>query len=195
MNLSLNDKYWDQRYLNDDLPWDVGSVTPPMKAIIDSLESKSLDILVPGAGLGHEVAYLFEKGFKNVFVCEWAPAAAMKLQSGIPSLPPSHLLVQDFFHLNGSFDLILEQTFFSAIPRNMRQSYVKKVSELLKPGGALRGVLFATEFPFEGPPFGGTLEEYKALFTGHFDILKLELCKNSIPARAGNEFEIFFVKP
>ena len=74
----LNPEYWNRRYLNNDIPWDAGAVTTPIKAIIDSLQDRDLKILVPGAGSGHEVAYLISKGFKNVTVCEWAPAAAGK---------------------------------------------------------------------------------------------------------------------
>ncbi len=190
----LGSDYWNQRYLSNDIPWDAGAITGPIKAIVDSLKDKSLEILVPGAGSGHEVAYLIQQGYRNVTVCEWAPAAAARLLSRVPELPESHMLVDNFFNLDGSFDLILEQTFFCALPRNLRPAYAQKTAELLKPGGALRGVLFASEFPFEGPPFGGTKAEYLGLFSGLFKLTKLEICENSIPPRRGNEFEIHFVK-
>ncbi|MAT55651.1 MAG: SAM-dependent methyltransferase [Saprospirales bacterium] len=190
----LNPEYWNRRYLNNDIPWDAGAVTTPIKAIIDSLQDRDLKILVPGAGSGHEVAYLISKGFKNVTVCEWAPAAAGRLLSRVPELAKDQVLVEDFFLLNGSFDLILEQTFFCALPRNRREDYVQKVYELLVPGGALRGVLFSVEFPFDRPPFGGSRDEYLRLFSGKFEIRILETCKNSIPPRSGNELEIYFVK-
>ena len=186
--------YWNQRYLDSNIPWDAGAVTGPVKAIVDSLGDKNLRILVPGAGSGHEVAYLIEKGFGNVTVCEWAPAAASLLLSRVPQLPGHHVRIEDFFQLTGEFDLILEQTFFCAIPRIQRKAYAGKVHELLAPGGALRGVLFSSEFPTEGPPHGGSRKEYLQLFEPLFEVRKLEICENSIPPRRKNEFEIHFVK-
>lgn len=190
----LDSNYWNQRYLDDDTPWDVGNVSRPMKVIIDELKEKSLRILVPGAGSGHEVAYLQSKGFKNVFVCEWSERAASILRETLADFPSSNILVEDFFELSGTYDLILEQTFFCALPRNIRLKYVEKASELLETGGAIRGVLFASEFPFEGPPFGGTIAEYQQLFQAKFRLDKLDVCQNSIPQRIGNELEIYFTR-
>lgn len=189
-----NPDYWNKRYLANDIPWDAGAVTGPIKAIVDELGDKSLKILVPGAGSGHEVAYLIDKGFTNVTVCEWAPAAAKRLRANVPGLKDTQVMVQDFFQMEGAYDLILEQTFFCALPRTQRKAYAEKVYELLVPGGALRGVLFASEFPFEGPPHGGTKKEYEKLFSGLFQLKKLAICENSIPPRSGNEYEIYFVK-
>ncbi|NQX84365.1 MAG: hypothetical protein HRT67_00310 [Flavobacteriaceae bacterium] len=42
-------------------------------------------------------------------------------------------MLQDFFVIEDTFDLVLEQTFFCAIPPNMRTSYVDKISQLIIP--------------------------------------------------------------
>jgi thiopurine S-methyltransferase len=40
------------------------------------------------------------------------------------------------------------------------------------------------------PPFGGSLQLYKTLFSPHFSIKVMEECNNSIPPRLGNELFI-----
>jgi thiopurine S-methyltransferase len=76
----------------------------------------------------------------------------------------------------------------------MREKYVSKMLELLKPGGKLVGVLFNREFEHTGPPFGVTLEEYLQLFSGKFNILKMEECYNSISPRNGKEIFVMLQK-
>ncbi|MBI5915222.1 MAG: SAM-dependent methyltransferase, partial [Bacteroidetes bacterium] len=88
------------------------------------------------------------------------------------------------------FDLMLEQTFFCAIPPSLRTDYVNKAAQLLPPGKTLAGLLFASHFGKPGPPFGGTEAEYRKLFSPHFFIEAMEMCKNSILPRTGNE--LFF---
>lgn len=60
------------------------------------------------------------------------------------------------------------------------------MSELLKPGGKLIGLLFDRIFE-GGPPFGGDKEEYEQLLKTQFTIKTLEPCYNSIQPRAGTE--------
>jgi hypothetical protein len=42
--------------------WDLGQVSPPLKAYIDQLTDKNLRILIPGCGNSYEAEYLLEKG-------------------------------------------------------------------------------------------------------------------------------------
>ena len=86
----------------------------------------------------------------------------------------SHLLHADFFTLETTFDLILEQTFFCALPPEMRPQYVEKIASILNPRGKLAGLLFDFPLTNEGPPFGGSKEEYINRFAPKFEIKKLE---------------------
>ncbi|MGO3897085.1 MAG: SAM-dependent methyltransferase, partial [Psychrobacter sp.] len=60
--------FWQQRYEQDSIGWDMGEVSPPLKAYIDQLptSTKNQSILVAGAGNAYEVGYLHEQGFTNV---------------------------------------------------------------------------------------------------------------------------------
>lgn len=192
--MNLDKDYWNQRYLTNNTPWDAGAPTTPIKDYVDTLEDRSARILIPGAGNGHEAKYLFEKGFKNVWICDWASEALSRFSKANTDFPKSHLLDIDYFEISQQFDIIIEQTFFCALPTDLRSKYVAKTATLLQDRGRLVGVLFANPFPFEGPPFGGTKNEYQQLFSPKFTIEKLERCYNSIPPRQNQELFINFSK-
>ena len=186
----LDKDFWNSTYQAKATPWDIGHISMPLQNYIDSLENQELKILIPGAGKAHEAIYLFEKGFKNIFVCDWAEDAIHELKKNHPYFPEDQLLICDFFTIDDQFDLIIEQTFFCAILPTQRSEYVKKAASLLNEGGKLTGLLFASHFPNPGPPFGGTKSEYAELFEPLFEILELEMSQNSILPRLGNE--LFF---
>ena len=190
MAKNLDAHFWNQKYAERDTPWNIAQASPPLTNYIDQLKDKSLKILIPGAGHAHEANYLFKKGFTDVTICDISEIAIENLKNNIPEGNIS-LIKGDFFELSGKYDLILEQTFFCALPPSMRINYTEKTYELLNEGGKLVGVLFDRHFEKEGPPFGGTKEEYEKLFLEKFYIQKMEKCYNSIGPRRG--YELFFI--
>jgi thiopurine S-methyltransferase len=196
MTTELNEIYWNTRYLNFDSGWDVGFITTPIKNYIDQLEDKSIKILIPGAGNSYEAEYLFQNGFNNVFVCDFAESPLKNLKNRVPQFPVKQLIQEDFFNLEqNNFDLIIEQTFFCAIKPSLRQNYFNKMHELLKPGGKLVGVLFNDVLNNDKPPFGGNQIQYYSYFKNIFYIKTFETCYNSILPRAGREIFINLQKP
>lgn len=189
-----NPEYWQEKYLTTDTPWDIGGVSPPLKRFIDGLEDTGIRILIPGAGRAYEAAYLHEKGFNQVYVCDWAPQAFGQLAQTAPDFPKSHMLVADFFTLDLKVDLILEQTFFCAIHPGLREQYVKKAYELLTDDGWITGLLFDCTFEKDGPPYGGDKQEYATLFSNLFSLTMLETSLDSIRPRAGRELFFRFQK-
>ena len=190
----LNKDFWSSRYRENNTGWDLGEVSPPLKAYIDQLEDRSLKILIPGAGNSYEAEYLYEKGFENVFVVDIAAHPLANLLKRVPGFPEEHLIEMDFFELQGTYDLILEQTFFCTLPISRRQEYANKMYQLLNINGKIAGVLFNTHFEKEGPPFGGDKEDYLTYFSKLFNIKTFEPCYNSIPPRDGNELFFIFKK-
>jgi len=194
--MKLNREYWQQRYLNRHTGWDLGAVSPPIAAYADQLEQKDLRILLPGAGRGYEAEYLYRKGFEDLTVVDIAPYPLERLHDRLPEeFPSSRLIETDFFEFNdGLFDLVLEHTFFCALPPELRTRYAEKMASLLEPGGKLAGLLFNFPLTDGGPPFGGSREEYLQLFEPYFEIRILEEARNSIPPRAGRELFFIFEK-
>ncbi|MBX7095642.1 MAG: SAM-dependent methyltransferase, partial [Flavobacteriales bacterium] len=105
----------------------------------------------------------------------------------VPDFPSEHLLVADFFKIEQSFDLIIEQTFFCALDPSLRDAYVQKMKSLLKPNGKLVGLMFNAPMNTDRPPYGGTMEEYKERFKKAFGNIHIIPCKKSIKPREGNE--------
>ncbi len=188
----LNREFWENKYKQGDIGWDIGYVSPPMKDYIDQLTDKNLKILIPGAGNAYELIYLVENGFTNTYILDIAKPPLEAIREKLPNFPEERLLEGDFFDLNiGDFDLILEQTFFCALNPQLRSKYVLKMKNLLKPNGKLAGLLFNFPLSKSGPPFGGDPAEYTALFEKHFNIKLLKTAYNSIKPRAGKE--LFFI--
>lgn len=192
---NLDAQYWNNRYLEHTTGWDLGEVSPPLKAYIDQLEDKSIRILIPGCGNSYEASYLLEKGFTDITVIDLAPALTVSLQQKFPSeiYPALKIINGDFFELEDKFDLVLEQTFFCALDPSLRHPYAEKMHTVLEPGGKIAGVLFNREFE-GGPPFGGNEKEYRNIFQKYFQINILAPCYNSIEPRTGSEVFIEFEK-
>jgi methyl halide transferase len=186
----LSDAYWESRYQKGETGWDIGEISTPLLEFFDSLQDKSIRILIPGCGNAYEAAYLHSKGFKNVYLLDFAISPLQYFQETNPDFPKNHLLHQDFFEHTGTYDLIIEQTFFCAIDPGLRKNYVMHTASLLAPGGSLAGLLFDCEFEKEGPPFGGCKAEYESLFKQYYHLEKLEPCRNSISPRSGKELFI-----
>ena len=185
---------WNFKYLNNNTGWDIGLVSTPLKEYIDQLNNKNTKILIPGGGNNYEVEYLHIKGFRNVFVLDIAEKALDNFKKRVPTFPKENILLGDFFLLEDTFDLIIEQTFYCAISPKLRDNYVKKMHSLLNKNGKLTGVLFQFPLTEVGPPFGGSKKEYVKRFSPYFDIKILEDCYNSITPRKGKEVFIKFVK-
>ncbi|HOY06434.1 MAG TPA: methyltransferase domain-containing protein [Saprospiraceae bacterium] len=197
MPTNLSADFWETRWQNDETHWDLNTVSPPLAAYIDQIpaEKRNLRILIPGCGNGHEALYLLQKGFTQVTMLDIAPTAVAQLQQRLNMEMPGwqtalRLVCADFFQHDDNYDLILEQTFFCALPPDMRPAYVLKMNALLRPGGKLAGLLFNREFE-GGPPFGGDKAEYLALFAPHFRIATMAPSINSVAPRAGSE--LFFI--
>jgi SAM-dependent methyltransferase len=185
--LSNPEAFWSNRYETKETGWDIGSVSGPIKAILDGLSDKSLRILIPGAGNAWEAEYAWKSGFKDVYVLDISENALRNFKERLPEFPEDQLIHADFFKHDGSYDLILEQTFFCALHPSLRIAYVEKMHKLLAPGGSLRGVLFASAMNSDKPPFGGNEIVYRNLFSPVFKKVAFELCTSSIEARSGNE--------
>jgi len=190
----LNKEYWNNSYLQNKTGWDIGYCSPPLQAYFRQIENKKLDILVPGAGNAYEVEFLYQAGFQQVYLLDFAEKAIKNFHEKNPYFPENQLLNEDFFHHQRQYDLIVELAFLSTFPKKHREKYVKKMHRLLKTGGKLVGVIFNHEFDFEGPPYGGTNEEYHRLFSKYFDIIYLETAHNSIKPRATRESFILLKK-
>jgi len=198
LDLILDQSYWSGRYNSGRTEWDAGAITPPLRDYFVQLgPADQRRILIPGAGNSYEAEYLHNLGFTQVYVVDVAPEPLRAFQERVPSFPAEHLLLQDFFQLPiiPPFDLLVEQTFFCALPPTQRAAYAEKCAQLLRQGGILMGVLFDADFgPRQEPPFGGSRVEYQAYFAPYFDFVHFETAYNSIKPRQGRELFVCLKK-
>ncbi len=52
--MDLNVDFWNNRYLENNTPWDIGHISNPIKDVIDSIDDKNRKVLIPGAGKAYE---------------------------------------------------------------------------------------------------------------------------------------------
>lgn len=187
----LDKHYWDTQYQAKNMGWDIGTVSPPLQSYIDTIEDKSIRILIPGCGNSYEADYLLAKGFTDITIIDIAPTLVENLRLKHVDNNTIKIVLGDFFEHQGEYDLIIEQTFFCALPPYLRQHYVWKIHQLLSKKGVLAGVLFNRTFEVS-PPFGGSETEYQELFQDAFYLLHIDECKNSISKRENSELFIEF---
>lgn len=188
---NIDKSYWESRWQQGQTGWDIGYASPALMSYMESYPDKSAKILIPGCGQAYEAEALVKLGFQHIHLVDISENAVFILQEKFKHIPQIKCMCLDFFELKDQYHLILEQTFFCALHPSIRKDYVNQCHQLLYPGGKAAGLLFASYFKEDGPPFGGEINEYRELFGSIFKILKLEPCFNSILPRAGNE--LFFI--
>lgn len=189
----LDQSYWNTQWNDNKTGWDIGYASPAIAEYLSNYPDKNASILIPGCGNAYEAEFLVENGFTNITLIDIAPKAVELLKEKFSDKEQIKVLCEDFFLHQGSYDLIIEQTFFCALPPRMRQKYVWKIHQLLNEKGVLAGLLFNREFEIN-PPFGGNKTEYEQLFQHAFEFQSFDVTDKSIPARVGSELFIEFSK-
>jgi cyclopropane fatty-acyl-phospholipid synthase-like methyltransferase len=182
---------WQKHYNDNDLAWDLGEVAHPFVRLWEDKVVQPGTLIVPGCGQGHEVIYFAERGFQVTGV-DYSLGAEKLLRDSLNNKKlNAQVLHQDFFELdethNQAYDNMLEQTFFCAIHKDQRPTYVETVSRILKPGGLLFGLFYETGEE-GGPPFNTTEADIQNHFSTAFDIERLEKCSFSNEKRKDKEW-------
>ncbi|NIQ01440.1 MAG: methyltransferase domain-containing protein [Nitrospinaceae bacterium] len=182
---------WQKHYDSNDMGWDLGQVSPPFVRLWEEKSLPPGKWIIPGCGRGHEVVYFAERGCEVTGV-DFAPGAVALLRQSLTAKKlNATVLHSDFFHLdeshNQAYDGLLEQTFFCAIRPDQREDYVATAHRILKPGGWLAALFYATG-EAGGPPFNTSDEDVKNHFSGKFEILRLEKCAFSAEQRRDKEW-------
>ena len=138
-NKDLNREWWDNRYVDDHIPWDRQGVSP---ALYHWLEAGTLipgRILVPGCGRGHEVLELTRCGF-DVTALDISPTAIAFLRQRLGE-QRLHADVQqvDLFawEPDGAYDAIYDQTGLCAMVPSQWPDYERRLHRWLHSDGHL----------------------------------------------------------
>jgi SAM-dependent methyltransferase len=185
---------WNELYEKGDTPWDRGTHTPVLDAVVKKHPRLFKGrLLVPGCGLGHDARWLAARGCEVVAI-DIAPLAIGRAKQLDADHRVDFRLVNLFElpdDLRGSFDMLWEHTCLCALEPELRGKYIAAVRSALKSGGMVAGVFYMNPDldPGEtGPPFGITLEELIKLWTdGGFELPEHWVPEVAYEGRAGRE--------
>ncbi|MEM9445718.1 MAG: methyltransferase domain-containing protein [Verrucomicrobiota bacterium] len=186
---------WNQRYLENDTPWDKGKPAPPL---VEFLEKNSITghVLIPGCGLGHDVRLLSQHGTKALGMD--LSQQAIEQAQAIPSTGFINYVKADFTklpgHFHARFDWLFEHTLFCAIEPHNRSAYAASAAQCLKAQGKFLAIFYLTPGADSPPPYPSSQEEINTLFTPYFTILEKWQPTNAYPSREGKELVFLMQK-
>ncbi len=190
------EKFWTDKYLNNEAGWDLGGPAAGLKALLPKLKLPSSRIVVLGGGGGHDAAFFAEQGHHVTLVDISAEAIALA-KKHYGHLTNLNLVQGDLFDLPrdmyGQFDLVFEHTCYCAINPSLRDDLVRQWRRLLNDNGFLFAVLFAMPKRV-GPPFGGSEWEIRQRLQKGFQIVIWQRFRQSIKPRLGRELIIYAQK-
>ncbi len=180
---------WEERWREDNTPWDLGGVTPALDAWCKENPIRDQDILVPGCGRGHDAHYMSKRGAR-VVALDISPEA---LETARRAYPDSRVQWQvgdvTAVRTENSYDLVWEYTCFCALEPSMREPYFQGLARSLKPGGTYQGLVFhKVPDPENGPPFQIEPDAFHRLLGNHFEPAEFEADTiRSVKSRRGSE--------
>lgn len=184
---------WDQRYIEQDTPWDHGMAAPAI-AEVQHREAfaPGTRVLVPGCGLGHDARAWADHGCVASGL-DISPVALQKAEQRYGAGDALEWLLQDLFEPawapRGAYEVVWEHTCFCTLAPEIRNRYVDAVAALLAPGGLLCGLFFTdTGMPAgEGPPFSVSNGEVADLLEGRFVLQWEKAPERAYDSRQGRE--------
>lgn len=179
--------FWQSRYQDNQLPWDLGGPTPVFARLAQTGFLPPGQLMVLGAGRGHDARLFARHGFE-VTAVDFATAAVEAMQQAEDPQHPVTIVHGDFFQLpsrfDGRFDYVLDYTCFCAILPRRRGEYAGLVARLLRPGGRFVSLAFPIGTRAGGPPYTVQPQAIIDLFAGHaFTLAHREAPPDSVPER------------
>ncbi len=190
---------WEADYVRGTDGWDLGGPTPIFRRLVANGQFAPGQVIVLGAGRGHDAREFARHGFQ-VTAVDFSPYVVREMHRLAAPDAPIEILCADIFALppalNRTFDYVLEYTCFCAIDPLRRAEYADLVTRLLKPRGIYVDLAFPLDDYAGGPPFAVSLSEIFALFSARrFTLLQRETPTDSVPQRRGAEELLVFQAP
>jgi len=133
-------EHWDQRYLDNDLPWDTRRPEPRLTELVTALDVPRAVAMDMGCGTGDNAMWLAQNGFETIGVDLSAvaieTARARAGEAGLNNVRFESGSVLDELPVErGSVGVVLDRGCFHAIGDDDRGLYARRVAEALAPGG------------------------------------------------------------
>lgn len=157
---------WEQRFLDDDAPWERAGVHPAFEGWrAEGLFKPGLRVYAPGCGRSAEPEAFARLGLE-VTATDLSPTAVSWQRARFAETGLNGVFLEAdglSWRPEAPFDLLYEQTFLCAIHPHKRDAYADMAHAVLKPGGRLLA-LFMQKQERGGPPYGCDLSDMRALF-------------------------------
>lgn len=178
-------EFWSERFAQSFMPWDKGGIPAALQQFV-ARAPHPRTTLIPGCGIGYEVACLAHAGW-DVTAIDFSSEAVAAARANLGPLA-DRVEQADFFSYQPTrpIELIYERAFLCALPPRLRPAIVERWAQLLAPGGLLAGFFFFDTEP-KGPPFGIGLTELNALLTPTFACVEDQPAEDSLSIFAGKE--------
>jgi len=191
-NLVNEQEFWNSRYQNKNVGWDLKSPTPVFQHILK--EKKIINsgkLLILGSGYGYDAVEAAKVGFE-VTAVDFSPSAlSFAKELAKKEKVNIDFIQKDFFKLetdtSSGFDAVYDYVTFCAIDPLRREEYAKLINALLKCGGVFIALWFPVEERESGPPFGINLEETESIFSKFLKLKSSTIEKDTIKQRRGRE--------
>jgi len=217
MSASDTSEFWQQAYLENRAPWDMGTPTPVFVSMLQEYGlqiahygregrrpiaptegSSSPRVLVPGCGRGYDAMLFAEYGF-NVTALDFAPEPVKFLRAEAANRNlRMEILQDDLFTLSeeniARYDIVLEYTCICAIDPARRREYLHMLHRVLASDGYFIGLIFPIDGRPGGPPYAIERDSFLSELTTLFDVRFLDIPKTSIKPRRGKEILVIAQK-
>lgn len=131
----MNDEHkWNQRYLNQDTPWETGTHHPELERLFCHYVKKGQTVLEIGCGTGINANWLNQAGYK-VTAIDISPEAIKLAKKNIHSV---NFLCMDFLkngHILPCFAAVYDCAVFQVLREDQRQAFVKAIASHCEAGG------------------------------------------------------------
>ena len=175
----MSDKQkWDERYGQNDLPWDTGRPDIRLDGLLSRWPKFSGRVLEVGCGTGSSAIRLAEHGFQ-VTALDIAPRAVeIARQRSAEKGAECTFLAADFLSCSlekGQFTLVFDRGCFHSMSEEQRPGFVSRVAVCLEPGGIWLSIIGNRDqiLNEQGPPRLSAAQICMAV-EPEFEILHLE---------------------
>ncbi|ORX61561.1 S-adenosyl-L-methionine-dependent methyltransferase [Hesseltinella vesiculosa] len=156
---------WEERWRLGNTQWDYGVPSPALVKLVEEEETKKL---IPSSGVGivpgcgYDVQFLATPTLRMIGL-DNSKTAIETCHKIHPDAAAHNYEFQevDFFNYDfpaDGYDLAYDYTFFCALHPTYRETWAKRYSELVKPGGTLVCLMFPLHDKEGGPPYRVTVE-------------------------------------
>lgn len=170
---------WDQRYADDDLPWDSGTPDLHLRRVVEEQGIQPGRALEIGCGTGTNAIWLAEHGFQMTGM-DISPKAIARAEAKVAAAGVDcHLVAGDFLvdQVPGApFDFVYDRGCFHVFDAfEERSRFASRLADLLVPQGLWHSLIGSTDGPprDSGPPRRSATEIVAAV-EPHFEILDLQ---------------------